>query len=56
MDRKPRVEKSAKAVRPLAAEELLVDQKPKNFPSKDLSQARVVDPGDLVEDARALFF
>jgi hypothetical protein len=33
--------------RPFGAEKLLVDQKPKNFPSKDLRQPRVVDPGDL---------
>jgi putative two-component system response regulator len=28
-----------------------VDQKPKNLPSEDLCQPRVVDPGDLMEEA-----
>ena len=37
---------------PFGTEELLVDQKPKNLPSEELSQSRVVDPGDLMEEAR----
>jgi hypothetical protein len=40
-----------KAVRPFGTQKLLVDQKPKNLPSEDLSQPRVVDPGDLMEEA-----
>jgi len=39
------------AVRPFGTQKLLVDQKPKNLSSEDLSQPRVVDPGDLMEEA-----
>ena len=46
----PRVPPGQKAVRPIGAQQLLVDQKPKNLPGEEFCQARVVYPGDLLED------
>jgi hypothetical protein len=51
VDIETRVPPGEKAFRPFGAQKLLVDQKSKNLPSEDLSQPRVVDPGDLMEEA-----
>jgi len=46
----PRVPPGENALRPFRAQELLVDQKPKNLPSEELSQSRVLQTRDSVED------
>jgi len=51
VDIEPRVPPGEKAFRPFGTQQLLVDQKPKNLPSEELSQPRVVDPGELMEEA-----
>ena len=41
-----------KTLRPFGAQKLLVGQKAKDLPSEELSQPRVVDPRDFVEEVR----
>jgi len=52
VDRKARVAPGEKAFCPFWAEQFLPDEKRQDLPGKELSQPRVVDPWDLVEDAR----
>ncbi len=47
----PRVPPGEEAFCPFGAEELLVDEKAKNLSGKKLSQPRVVNVGDFMEEA-----
>jgi hypothetical protein len=51
VDIETRVSPGEKAVRPFGTQKLLVDQKPKNLASEEFGQSRVIDPGDLMEEA-----
>jgi hypothetical protein len=43
-----------KALCPFGAEKLLADKKSKNLPTEKLTQSRVVDAGDIMEEARSV--
>jgi len=51
VDIEPRVAPGEEAVRPFGAEKLLTDNIGQDLAGKELCQPRVVDPGDLAEDA-----
>jgi len=52
VDRKPRMPPGENTLRPLRAQKLLADKISQDLAGKDLLEPRVVDPRDLMEDAR----
>jgi len=50
MDVEPRMPPGEKAFCPFRTQEFHVNKKPKNLPSEELHQARIINPGDFVED------
>jgi hypothetical protein len=55
VDIEPGMSPGEKAFRPFGAQQLLVDKKPKNLAAENLSQPRVIDPGNLMEEARLVY-
>ena len=52
MDIEPRVPPGENPFRPFRAQKLLADKIGQDLAGEELGQPRVVDPGDLMEDAR----